>query len=70
MGSVNEEVHQLIGGRIVGQPIYIQIKRSDDGTASNRRYFFVLDVTIVLLLNNGLHFTQMILQSKARFLNG
>lgn len=40
VGSVNEEVHQLIGGRIVGQPIYIQIKRSDDGTASNRRCFF------------------------------
>uniref|UniRef100_A0AAF5PZP0 CTF/NF-I domain-containing protein n=1 Tax=Wuchereria bancrofti TaxID=6293 RepID=A0AAF5PZP0_WUCBA len=41
VGSVNEEVHQLIGGRIVGQPIYIQIKRSDDGTASNRRTLVV-----------------------------
>ncbi|KAM3718887.1 Nuclear factor 1 C-type [Dirofilaria immitis] len=41
VGSVNEEVHQLIGGRIVGQPIYIQIKRSEDGTASNRRTLVV-----------------------------
>ncbi|KAL3995592.1 Nuclear factor I protein pre-N-terminus family protein [Acanthocheilonema viteae] len=41
VGSVNEEVHQLIGGRIVGQPIYIQIKRSDDGTASNKRTLVV-----------------------------
>uniref|UniRef100_A0A915PDX3 CTF/NF-I domain-containing protein n=1 Tax=Setaria digitata TaxID=48799 RepID=A0A915PDX3_9BILA len=41
VGSVNEEVHQLIGGRIVGQPIYIQIKRSENGTASNRRTLVV-----------------------------
>ncbi|MFH4977551.1 hypothetical protein AB6A40_004260 [Gnathostoma spinigerum] len=35
-GSVNEEVHQLVGSRIVGQPIQIHVKRdqSDNGQES------------------------------------
>uniref|UniRef100_A0A915ANP4 CTF/NF-I domain-containing protein n=1 Tax=Parascaris univalens TaxID=6257 RepID=A0A915ANP4_PARUN len=35
VGSVNEEVHQLVGSRVVGQPIHVHIKRdaNDSGTA-------------------------------------
>ncbi|KHN87966.1 Nuclear factor 1 C-type [Toxocara canis] len=33
VGSVNEEVHQLVGSRVVGQPIHVHIKRDANSSA-------------------------------------
>ncbi|VDN04205.1 unnamed protein product [Thelazia callipaeda] len=53
VGSVNEEIHQLIGRRTISHPIYINMKKNGDSSGRDRRQKLIWSPYSVSTSNEG-----------------